>query len=128
MFEAERPQLVPYVAPFDGFHSVSASVSKTCTVRFDNKYSVMATAVGRPVDVKLGPAANSMERLEKLAAARDGRDYVPVTERGAVVHAARQARVAFRDMRERLDVAREDLWGRTGSGRFPGEAGADCRA
>lgn len=50
--EAERPQLVPYVGPFDGFHSVPASVSKTCTVRFDNnKYSVLATAVGRPVDV-----------------------------------------------------------------------------
>ncbi len=29
------------------------------------------------------------------------------TERGAVVHAARQAREAFRDMRERLDLARE---------------------
>jgi len=28
MFEAERPQLVPYVGPFDGFHSVPASVSK----------------------------------------------------------------------------------------------------
>lgn len=52
VFEAERPHLVPYVGPFDGFHSVPASVSKTCTVRFDNnKYSVMATAVGRPVEV-----------------------------------------------------------------------------
>jgi hypothetical protein len=52
MFEAERPHLVPYVGPFDGFHSVPASVSKTCTVRFDNnKYSVLATAVGRPVEV-----------------------------------------------------------------------------
>jgi transposase len=52
MFEAERPRLVPYAGPFDGFHSVPASVSKTCTVRFDNnKYSVLATAVGRPVEV-----------------------------------------------------------------------------
>ena len=51
-FEAERPHLVRYAGPFDGFHSVPASVSKTCTVRFDNnKYSVMATAVGRPVEV-----------------------------------------------------------------------------
>ncbi len=47
-----RPHLVPCVGPFDGFHSVPASVSKTCTVRFDNnRYSVLATAVGRPVDV-----------------------------------------------------------------------------
>jgi hypothetical protein len=52
VFEAERPQLVPYAGRFDGFHSVSASVSKTCLVRFDNnKYSVAANAVGRPVEV-----------------------------------------------------------------------------
>jgi hypothetical protein len=37
---------------FDGFHAVPASVSKTCLVRFDNnKYSVTASAVGRPVEV-----------------------------------------------------------------------------
>ncbi len=52
VFEAERPQLVPYAGRFDGFHSVPASVSKTCLVRFDNnKYSAAANAVGRPVEV-----------------------------------------------------------------------------
>src|SRR3981189_2096971 len=52
VFEAERPRLVPYAGRFDGFHAVPASVSKTCLVRFDNnKYSVAASAVGRPVDV-----------------------------------------------------------------------------
>jgi transposase len=52
MFERERPFLVPYAGRFDGFHVVPASVSKTCLVRFDNnKYSVMAKAVGRPVEV-----------------------------------------------------------------------------
>jgi hypothetical protein len=52
VFEAERPQLVPYAGRFDGFHAVPASVSKTCLVRFDNnKYSVAASAVGRPVEV-----------------------------------------------------------------------------
>ena len=52
MFEAERSSLVPYRGPFDGFHATTVSVSKTCLVRFDgNKYSVMAKAVGRPVDV-----------------------------------------------------------------------------
>ncbi|HTN63450.1 MAG TPA: IS21 family transposase [Devosia sp.] len=52
-FEAERPSLVPYAGPFDGFHGVTASVSKTCLVRFDNnKYSVMASAVGRPVEIR----------------------------------------------------------------------------
>jgi transposase len=52
VFEAERAQLVPYAGRFDGFHTVPASVSKTCLVRFDNnKYSVAARAVGRPVEV-----------------------------------------------------------------------------
>ena len=52
VFEAERPKLVPYTGRFDGFHAVPAAVSKTCLVRFDNnKYSVAANAVGRPVEV-----------------------------------------------------------------------------
>ena len=52
VFEAERPKLVSYAGRFDGFHAVPASVSKTCLVRFDNnKYSVAASAVGRPVEV-----------------------------------------------------------------------------
>jgi len=51
MFEAERPSLVRYSGRFDGFHAVPASVSKTCLVRFDNnRYSVTASAVGRPVE------------------------------------------------------------------------------
>jgi transposase len=53
VFEAERPTLVPYAGRFDGFHAVPASVSKTCLVRFDNnKYSVAASAVGRPVEIR----------------------------------------------------------------------------
>ena len=40
-------------------------------------------------------------------AERQGREYKPVTERGAVVHAARQTRAAFREMRARLELARE---------------------
>ncbi len=52
VFEEERGQLVPYGGPFDGFHAVPASVSKTSLVRFDNNnYSVAAKAVGRPVEV-----------------------------------------------------------------------------
>ena len=53
VFEAERPSLVPYAGRFDGFHAVPAAVSRTCLVRFDNnKYSVAAGAVGRPVEVR----------------------------------------------------------------------------
>jgi transposase len=53
VFEEERGKLIEYRGPFDGFHTVPASVSKTCTVRFDNnKYSVLSTAVGRPVEIQ----------------------------------------------------------------------------
>jgi hypothetical protein len=52
-FEAERPNLVRYGGRFDGFHAVPASVSKTCRVRFDNnRYSVSAHAIGRPVEIR----------------------------------------------------------------------------
>ena len=53
VFEEERPSLVGYAGRFDGFHAVPASVSKTCLVRFDNnRYSVAASAVGRPVEIR----------------------------------------------------------------------------
>jgi transposase len=52
-FEAERPKLVQVSGSFDGFSAIQASVSKTCLVRFDNnKYSVNARAVGRPVEIQ----------------------------------------------------------------------------
>ena len=66
-----------------------------------------AEELDRDPELKLGPAANSMERRAKAKAEREGREYKPVTERGAVVHAARQARAAFREMLVRLDIARE---------------------
>ncbi len=53
VFGEERPSLLVYRGPFDGFHATEAAVSKTCLVRFDsNHYSVAARAVGRPVDVR----------------------------------------------------------------------------
>ncbi|UAK23796.1 IS21 family transposase [Sphingomonas nostoxanthinifaciens] len=53
VFEAaDRPALIAYRGPFDGFHALPAAVSKTLLVRFDyNKYSVHAKAAGRPVEV-----------------------------------------------------------------------------
>jgi hypothetical protein len=50
MFEAERPSLVPYAGPFDGFHATPVSPSKNCLVRFNNnKYSVAASERVRSV-------------------------------------------------------------------------------
>jgi hypothetical protein len=51
-YSEPKHKLIPYRGRFDGFHALPASVSKTCLVRFDNnKYSVSASAVGRPVDI-----------------------------------------------------------------------------
>ncbi|HSF95336.1 MAG TPA: IS21 family transposase [Thermohalobaculum sp.] len=93
VFEAERPSLVPYAGRFDGFHAVPASVSKTCLVRFDNnKYSVAASAVGRPVEVRAYAERIELRQDGQLVGAHRrcfGRDrsvydpwhYVPVLAR-----------------------------------------------
>lgn len=98
MFEAERPSLVPHAGSFDGFHAVPASPSKTCLVRSDNnKYSVEASAVGRPVEVRAyaeridlrqdGRHTRSFGRGETID---DPWHYVPVLARkpGALRNAA----------------------------------------
>ncbi len=51
--EAERPALQPMLAPFDGFHESQHAVTGTCLISFDrNRYSVMARAVRRAVQVR----------------------------------------------------------------------------
>jgi transposase len=54
VFETEdRPALIPYRSPFDGFHEVEVVASKTCLVRHDyNRYSVEARAAGRHVQLR----------------------------------------------------------------------------
>jgi hypothetical protein len=72
----------------------------------DRGDDLSAEELDRDPELKLGPAANSMERREKAMAERQGREYVPLTERGAVVHAARQARALFAEMRNMVLLAR----------------------
>ena len=75
VFEEERPNLVPYRGRFDGFHALPASVSKTCLVRFDNnKYSVNASAVGRPVEIQ-AYADRIVIRQDGRAVAEHARHY-----------------------------------------------------
>ena len=93
VFEAERPSLVPYAGRFDGFHAVPASVPKTCLVRFDNnRYSVAASAVGRPVELRAYAERIELRQDGKVVGEhprRFGRDqtafdpwhYVPVLAR-----------------------------------------------
>lgn len=61
-----------------------------------------AEALDRAPEVKLGPAANAMERRAQREAEMNGSVYRPVTERGRAVQALRQAREALRQMRERV--------------------------
>ena len=69
--------------------------------------ALKAEELDREPEVKLGPAANAIERRAQLVAELEGRDYEPATQRGARVHVLRQARALFADMRERLELARE---------------------
>ena len=68
-----------------------------------------AEELDREPELKLGPAANAIERRAQLAAEAEGRDYEPLTQRGARVHAVRQTKAMFAEMRERLELAR-DAW------------------
>ena len=69
--------------------------------------TVKAEELDREPELKLGPAANAIERREQFAAEAEGRDYEPLTQRGARVHATRQAKAMFAEMRERLELARD---------------------
>lgn len=93
VFEEERPALVTAQGPFRGFHEITAAVSKTCLVSFDrNRYSVSATAVGRPVQIRAyaskidilqdGRAVGEHERVfGRDRTVYDPWHYVPVLER-----------------------------------------------
>ncbi|QFQ89073.1 molybdopterin-guanine dinucleotide biosynthesis protein MobA [Paracoccus kondratievae] len=66
-----------------------------------------AMALDRDPELKLGPAANAMERKALRDAVEFGVDYVPVTERGRVNHARRQQRDLLADLRDRAERAHE---------------------
>jgi transposase len=128
VFEAERPFLVHYRGVFDGFHATCAAVSKTCLVRFDNnKYSVFAKAVGRPVDVHAYAdrivikqdglvVGEHARRFGRNQVAYDPWHYVPVLARkpGALRNGA-----PFKDwpLPESLERVRAKLAGSDGGDR-----------
>ncbi len=85
--------------------------------------TLKAEELDREPELKLGPAANAIERRAQLVAEAEGRAYEPLTQRGARVHAVRQAKTMFAEMRERLEQvrdawaeAREEGVGRVGAG------------
>lgn len=49
----DRPALMPYAGPFDGFHEIDVPVSKSSLVRYDyNSYSVAVKAARRTVQLR----------------------------------------------------------------------------
>lgn len=70
-------------------------------------HELRAEELDRAPEIKLGPAANAIERREMQAAWYEDRDYVAVTERGAAVQAACQERALLAELRARLELARE---------------------
>ena len=50
--------------------------------------TLKAEELDREPELKLGPAANAIERREQSAAEAEGREYEPLTQRGARVHGA----------------------------------------
>ena len=71
--------------------------------------NMRAEELDREPELKLGAAANAIERREQRVAEVEGREYEPLTQRGARVHATRHAKALFVEMRERLELAR-DAW------------------
>ncbi|GJD66719.1 IS21 family transposase [Methylobacterium frigidaeris] len=94
VFEAEeRPALIPYRGPFDGFHEVDVATSRTCLVRYDyNRYSVAARAAGRRVQLRAyaerilvflngEPIADHGRRFGRNETIYDPWHYLPVLAR-----------------------------------------------
>jgi hypothetical protein len=76
-------------------------------------HEARADNLDRAPEVKLGPVVSGIERREERAAERQGREYVPLTERGAQVHEARAARTLLVELGTELgrvrDALREEL-------------------
>lgn len=66
-----------------------------------------AMELDREPEIKLGPAANAMERRAQREAEDEGVAYEPVTERGAKNHEIRQRRGLLAELRQRAEQARE---------------------
>lgn len=80
-----------------------------------------AEVLDRAPEVKLGPAVNAMERRAQREAVATGREYVPVTVRGAAVYSARKARALVAELRVRVEELRAAyaLAREQGEGRIP---------
>ena len=84
VFEEERPFLMAYRGPFDGFHATEVAVSKTCLVRFDNNhYSVAVRAYADRIVIRQDgeTVAEHPRSLGRGEIAYDSWHYVPILTR-----------------------------------------------
>lgn len=73
----------------------------------DRGDDVEAATLDRDPEIKLGPAASSMERKALREAEKEGSAYEPVTERGTQVYEARQQRSLLLELKAFVVQARE---------------------
>lgn len=73
----------------------------------DRGDDLAALELDRAPEIKLGPAANAMERQAMQAADVAEEEYAPVTQRGAQNHAIRERRDLLSELRHRAELARE---------------------
>ncbi|WP_052245371.1 MobQ family relaxase [Halocynthiibacter namhaensis] len=73
----------------------------------DRGDDLLALELDRSPEIKLGPAANAMERQAMRVAEVSGVEYEPVTQRGAQNHEIRERRDLLSGLRERAERARE---------------------
>jgi len=66
-----------------------------------------AMELDRTAEPKMGVHVTGMERRAKWQAEREGREYAPVTERGAAVAQSRADRSMVVEARDRMDAARD---------------------
>ncbi|MBP1807617.1 MobQ family relaxase [Rubellimicrobium aerolatum] len=72
-------------------------------------HEARADNLDRAPEVKLGPVVSAIERREERAAEREGWEYQPVTERGAQVHEAREARSLLAELARLREALREEV-------------------
>ena len=87
-------------------HRSLAAQRETALARGDEQ---TADNLDRAPEVKLGPVVSGIERREQRAAEREERTYEPLTERGAQVHEARQARSLLAELTRLREALREQV-------------------
>jgi transposase len=93
MLEQEQAQLMPMVAPFDGYVETLGKVSSTCLVSFErSRYSVPCELVGQMLSVRIYPeridfvahdavVASHARCFERNQTRYDWQHYIPLIER-----------------------------------------------